>query len=159
MASCNSTSPIPSTAAATPRPPCTCCAGPQSNWFTPGSCALHPVISDDQVDALIDNPEADPPLSIYAAAAARWGLPVWSMFVPGTTRDMFENDAVKIKRLVQLVTDYLDASDFQRTSIEGMAAGLAKLNRPAAGKSPSTSRDEVIAGAPPATKCEELAHE
>jgi hypothetical protein len=39
------------------RPPltCTCCAGPESNWFTPGSCALH-VNTDDQIDALIENP-------------------------------------------------------------------------------------------------------
>jgi hypothetical protein len=90
-------------------------------------------------------PRPIPPLSIYAAAAARWGLPVWAMFVPGTTRDMFENDATRIKRLVRLVTDYLDASDFQRTSIEGMAAGLAEPNR----ASPAVSRQ----------LCEELAHE
>jgi hypothetical protein len=65
----------PSTAAPSPlprqlsRPDCTCCAGPEKDWFTPGSCALHPVISDDEVDALIENPEADPPLSVYTAAA------------------------------------------------------------------------------------------
>jgi hypothetical protein len=132
---------------AKPRPSltCTCCAGPESRWFTPGSCALHPAIPDDQVDSLIDNPEADPPLSIYAAAAARWDLPVWAMFVPGTTRDMFENDAAKIRRLVQLVTDYLDCPDTQRSHIECMAAGLAKINR----------REPAL----PMPLCEELAHE
>jgi hypothetical protein len=141
----------PSTAATPLRPPCTCCAGPEENWFQPGSCVLHPVISDDQVDALIENPEADPPLSIYAAAAARWGLPVWAMMVPDTTRDMFENDAVKIKRLVRLVrlvSDYLDASDSQRSSIETVAAGLAELNR----RGPAVQRALL------SSKCEELAH-
>jgi hypothetical protein len=23
------------------RPPCTCCVGPEENWFEPGSCVLH----------------------------------------------------------------------------------------------------------------------
>jgi hypothetical protein len=132
-----------------PRLTCTCCAGPESNWFTPGSCALHPVISDDEVDALIENPEADPPISVYTAAAARWGLPVWAMFVPGTTRDMFENDAAKIKRLVKFVSDYLDCPDTQRSHIECMAAGLAEINR----------RGSAVQRALPRPLCEELAHE
>jgi hypothetical protein len=109
---------------------CTCCSGPQSAWFTTGSCAQHPVISDDQVDALIDDPEADPPLSAYAAVAESLGLPaLWPMFIPGTTRDMFEEDAAKLKRLVKMVGDYLDCPDTERGHIECMAAGLAEINR------------------------------
>jgi hypothetical protein len=76
------------TAATLPQPltkvrsPCTCCSGPQSAWFTPGSCALHPAISDDQVDALVEIPEGDPPLSAYAAVAESLGLPaLWPMFI------------------------------------------------------------------------------
>jgi DNA-binding XRE family transcriptional regulator len=76
----------------------------------------------------IENLEGDPLISTYAAAAAYWGLPVWSMMVPGTTRDMFE-DLTKMMRLVRLMRDYLDCSDTQRSNIEGMAAGLAELNR------------------------------
>jgi hypothetical protein len=113
-----------------PRLTCTCCAGPESAWFTPGSCALHPAIPDDQVDALIDDPEADPPLSAYAAVAESLGLPaLWPMFIPGTTRDMFEEDAAKLKRLVKMVGDYLDCPDTERSHIECMAADLAKINR------------------------------
>jgi hypothetical protein len=78
--------------------------------------------------------EGDPRLSAYAAVADHYGLPaVWPMFVQGTTRDMFE-DATKIKRLVKLVSDYLDCSDAKRGNIEGMAAGLAELNRQRAGE-------------------------
>jgi hypothetical protein len=76
--------------------------------------------------APVENLEGDPPLSAYAASAAHWGLPVWAMMVPGTTRDMFE-DISKINRLVKMVGDYLACSDSQRSSIEGMAAGLAGL--------------------------------
>jgi hypothetical protein len=133
---------------AKPRPSltCTCCAGPESRWFTPGSCALHPAIPDDQVDSLIDDPEADPPLSAYAAVAESLGLPaLWPMFIPGTTRDMFEGDAAKLKRLVKMVGDYLDCSDTERGHVECMAAGLAKINR----------GEPVI----PRPLCEELAHE
>jgi hypothetical protein len=73
--------------------------------------------------------EGDPRLSAYAAVADHYGLPaVWPMFVPGTTRDMFE-DTTKIKRLVQLVSDYLDCPDTQRSHVECMASGLAKINR------------------------------
>jgi hypothetical protein len=76
----------------------------------------------------VENLEGDPPISTYAAAAAHWGLPMWAMVIPGTTRDMFE-DLTKMKRVVQLMQDYLDCSDAQRGNIEGMSAGLAKLNR------------------------------
>ena len=76
----------------------------------------------------IANFEGDPPLSAYAEAAAHWGLPVWAMMVPGTTREMFE-DPAKARRLVRLVRDYLDCSESQRSNIEGMTAGLAELNR------------------------------
>ena len=111
---------------------CTCCAGPESRWFTPGSCALHP--------------EADPPLSAYAAVAESLGLPaLWPMFIPGTTRDMFEEDAAKLKRLVKMVGDYLECPDTERGHVECMAAGLAKINR----------GEPVL----PRPLCEELAHE
>jgi hypothetical protein len=76
----------------------------------------------------VENLEGDPPLSTYAAAAAEWGLPVWAMMIPETTKDMF-TDIAKIKRLVKLMRDYLDCSDSQRSNIEAMAAGLAELNR------------------------------
>jgi hypothetical protein len=76
----------------------------------------------------VENLEGDPLISTYAAAAAYWGLPMWAMVVPGTTRDMFE-DLTKMNRLVQLMQDYLACSDTERANIEGMAAGLAKLNR------------------------------
>jgi hypothetical protein len=72
--------------------------------------------------------EGDPPISAYAAAAASFGLPAWTMMVPGTTRDMFQ-DITKMTGLVRLVRDYLDCSDSQRNSVECMAAGLGELNR------------------------------
>jgi hypothetical protein len=75
-----------------------------------------------------ENLEADPPLSTYATAAARFGLPAWAMMVPGTTRDMFK-DITKMMRLVRLMRDYLACSDAQRSNIDGMAAGLAELGR------------------------------
>ncbi len=84
----------------------------------------------------VENLEGDPPISTYATAAAHWGLPVWAMMVPGTTRDMFE-DLTKMMRLVRLMRDYLDSSESQRSSIEGMAAGLAELNRQGAAAIPS----------------------
>jgi hypothetical protein len=74
----------------------------------------------------------DPPLSAYAAIAEFYGLPaVWPMFVAGTTKDMFEAEAAKIKRLVKLVGDYLDCAETERINIEGIAAGLATINRAA----------------------------
>jgi hypothetical protein len=76
----------------------------------------------------VENLEGDALISTYAAAAAYWGLPVWAMMIPGTTRDMFE-DLTKMTRLVRLMRDYLDSSDTQRSSIETVAAGLAELNR------------------------------
>jgi hypothetical protein len=76
----------------------------------------------------VENLESDPPLSTYAAAAAYWGLPMWAMVVPGTTRDMFE-DLTKMRRMVQLVQDYLACPDTERGNIEGMVAVLAKINR------------------------------
>jgi hypothetical protein len=50
------------------------------------------------------------------------------MVVPGTTQDMFE-DIGKMRRLVKLVSDYLDSSETRRIQVEGMAADLAELNR------------------------------
>jgi hypothetical protein len=76
----------------------------------------------------VENVEEDLPISAYAAAAAHWGLPMWAMVIPGTTRDMFE-DLTKMMRVVRLMRDYLDCSDAQRSNIEGMAAGLAEINR------------------------------
>jgi hypothetical protein len=85
----------------------------------------------------IDNPPAtqahflpegvDHPISAYGEIAASFGLPLWVMVVPGTSKVMFENGGVE--RLVRLVRDYLDASDSQRSNVEGMAAGLAEINR------------------------------
>ena len=76
----------------------------------------------------VENLEGDPRISSYAAVAAYWGLPVWAMMVPGTTKDMFE-DRTKIRRVVQLMQDYLDCPDSERANIEGLASGLAKLSR------------------------------
>lgn len=76
----------------------------------------------------VENLEGDARISTYAATAAFFGLPLWAMLVPGTTKDMFD-DLTKMGRLVNLVRNYLDSSESQRSSIEGMAAGLAELTR------------------------------
>jgi hypothetical protein len=85
-------------------------------------------LEGDPLISNLENLEGDALISTYAAAAAYWGLPVWAMMVPGTTRDMFE-DIGKIKRLVQLMNNYLDCPDTERSHVEAMAAGLAKISR------------------------------
>jgi hypothetical protein len=76
----------------------------------------------------VENLSGDHLISTYAAVAAYWGLPLWAMTLPGTTRDMFE-DITKMHRLVQLMTDYLDCSDERRLGIEGTTSALADLTR------------------------------
>jgi hypothetical protein len=93
--------------------------------------------SDDLLINIInDRPQGDPRISAYGAVAASFGLPLWAMMIPGTTRDMFE-DLTKMTRLVRLMRDYLDSTDSQRSSIETVAAGLAELNRQRAAQVPS----------------------
>jgi hypothetical protein len=77
----------------------------------------------------IENLEGDTPISVYAEVAAEFGLPAWVMMVPGTTRDMFEDDAAKAKRLVKLVEDHLACPESWRKNIEDLTAGFADINR------------------------------
>lgn len=76
----------------------------------------------------VESLKGDPRISTYAAVATEYGLPIWSMFIPETTRDMFA-DLTKMQRLVRLMRDYLACSDAQRSHIEAMAVGLAEINR------------------------------
>ena len=80
------------------------------------------------MDSSVENLEGDAPISAYAEVAAGFGIPLWPMFLPGLTRDMFE-DISKTMRLVKLMRDYLGCSDAHRSHVEHMAAGLAELNR------------------------------
>jgi hypothetical protein len=82
----------------------------------------------DDAECMITRLEGDAPISAYAAVAAALGLPVWAMMIPETTRDMFE-DSARMDRLVKVMQAYLACSDDGRRKIEGMASGLAKLNR------------------------------
>ena len=75
----------------------------------------------------IKNLVGDPRISTYARRRQpNGGFPVWAMMIPETTKDMFE-DRTRMNRLVKAMQDYLACSDGDRRSIEGMAAGLAKL--------------------------------
>jgi hypothetical protein len=85
-------------------------------------------ILDEMSAAARGAPPTDKAISTYATAAAEYGLPMWAMVIPGTTRDMFE-DLSKMKRLVRLMSDYLACSDTQRGDIETIADDIAELNR------------------------------
>jgi hypothetical protein len=85
-------------------------------------------ILDEMSAAARGAPPTDKAISTYATAAAEYGLPVWAMMVPGTTKDMFE-DRTKIRRVVQMMQDYLASSDAQRGDVETVASDCAEINR------------------------------
>jgi hypothetical protein len=84
--------------------------------------------SENHCTTCSTRPDGDAPISAYVAVAVEWGFPVWAMMIPETTRDMFE-DPTRMNRLVKVMQDYLACFDDDRGNIEGMAAGLAELNR------------------------------
>jgi CTP synthase (UTP-ammonia lyase) len=94
------------------------------------SAAAPKTLDDNDLEsAIVENLESDdPPISAFAEVAAQYDLPIWAMVVPGTTRDMFE-DISKMKRLIKLVSDYLDCPDSWRSNVEDLAAGFAEINR------------------------------